>query len=123
MINPHSWGPYFTNSLTRVDIGVVSQDILSTTNISAGYLFDINERTGAWKAGFSYQGIYPILDFTVSQSSRSVNESATIYRIDTLKKAPVVLDTTSSIKNFNFHWKEKTLETGLRLPLLTTTSK
>jgi hypothetical protein len=124
MINPHSWGPYFINSLTQAQVGIASNDILSTTAINAGYIYDINERNGAWKAKVSYQGFLPIIDFSYAQTSRSVNEgNYTFYRIDTLQKAPVKLDTIASQKNMTFHWNEKTIETGLRLPLLTTTSK
>lgn len=124
MINPHSWGPYFINSLTQAQVGIASNDILSTTAINAGYIYDINERNGAWKAKVSYQGFLPIIDFSYAQSSRSVNEgNYRFYRIDTLQKAPVKLDTITSQKNITFHWNEKTIETGLRLPLLTTTSK
>ncbi len=124
MINPHSWGPYFINSLTQAQIGISSQDILSTTTINAGYIYDVNERAGAWQAKFSYQGFYPILDFSISQANRTVNEGDyTFFRIDTLQKVPLKLDTTSSVKNVTFHWTEKTVETGLRIPLVTTTSK
>ncbi len=117
MINPHSWGPFFTNSLTRVNVGITSQDILSTTAINAGYLYDINERTGAWQAGISYQGIFPIIDFQVTQSNRSVNEG----NIEYIKI--VKTDTVSVTNNLTFTWSEKTVETGLRIPLVTTTSK
>ncbi len=117
MFNPHSWGPYFNNSLTQVNIGLTSQDILSTTSINAGYLYDINERTGAWKAGFSYQGFFPILDFQYIQSHRSVNEGDLTY------SKVVKPDTTTVTENLTFTWDEKTIETGLRVPLVTTTSK
>ena len=124
MINPHSWGPYFVNSLTQAQIGIASQDILSTTTINAGYIYDVNEKTGAWKAKFSYQGFYPIIDFSFSQANRTVNEGDfAFHKIDTVQKVPLRLDTTSTLKNITFHWKEKTVETGLRIPLVTTTSK
>ncbi len=117
MINPHSWGPYFTNSLTQVQVGIASQDILSTTSINAGYTYDINERAGGWKGGFSYQGFYPILDVTVSQSDRTVNEGDVTY------EKIVKTDTVTVKSNLTYRWQEKTVEAGLRIPLVTTTSK
>lgn len=124
MINPHSWGPYFVNSLTRVNVGITSQDILSTTSIDVGYTFDINERTGFLRAGFSYQGLFPILDFSFTQANRSSNKGDfKFYLIDTLQKVPLKLRVDSTYRNIKFGWSEKTIETGFRVPLVTTTSK
>ena len=117
MFNPHSWGPYFTNSLTQVEIGIASTDILSTTTLNAGYTFDINERVGMWQAKVSYQGQFPILDVSVSQSDRSVNEGNVTTQ---------VINGTASgtiTRNLTFNWQEKNVEAGLRIPLTTTTSK
>ncbi len=117
MINPHSWGPYFLNTLTNVRLGVASQDILSTTTIDAGYVYDINERTGSWRAGLSYQGQFPVLDVSVSQSNRSVDEG---------NLQTVVINGASNTlltRDLKFTWDEQNVEGGLRIPLLTTSSK
>ncbi len=117
MINPYNWGLAVENDLSRASVGIISRDILSTTAMGVGYHFDINERTSALVANVSYQGWYPIFDISASLGRRSVNEgSATFY--DTLAD-PV----TSNLKNIIFDWKEKTLQAGLRVPLITTTSK
>jgi hypothetical protein len=105
------------NSLTTVNVGVTSQDILSTTRIDAGYTYDINEEVGKWSAGISYQGLYPIVDVRVSQSDRRVNKGTIAY----FTAAPP--DTTTALGNLTFSWHERTVEAGLRLPLLTTRSK
>ncbi|MBY0436371.1 MAG: hypothetical protein K2U26_19930, partial [Cyclobacteriaceae bacterium] len=117
MINPHSWGPFLTNSLTQVELGLSSQDILSTTTVDLGYTFDVNERTGAWRAGMSYQGLYPILDVSVSQSNRSVDEGEIEYG------KIVKTDTVAVRDNLTFKWEERNVEAGVRVPLLTTSSK
>ncbi len=117
MLNPYSWGLYFNDDLTKADIGISSQDILSTTRVNAGYRFDINERTGSWNAGISYQGLYPIIDVNFSQGSRSVNEGNLRYN------KVVGTDTTTVVENLTFDWKEKTVEAGLRIPLITTSSR
>ncbi|MBX2894564.1 MAG: hypothetical protein KF763_03925 [Cyclobacteriaceae bacterium] len=122
LINPYSWGAYVDNSLTQVDVGITSRDVLSTLSLNAGYLFDINERTGSWRAGLSYQGAYPILDVNVASATRSVNEgevNVEEWRInkqnDTTK--------TSSVRNLKFTWAEKSVEAGLRVPLLATSGR
>jgi len=117
LINPYSWGAYVDNSLTSVNIGITSRDVLSTTAISAGYLFDINERTGSWNAGISYQGFYPIIDVNFSRGNRSVDEGNIKY------DKVVGTDTTTVTENLTFDWKENTVEAGLRLPLITTSSR
>ncbi len=117
MFNPYGWGLYFNENLTQADIGISSQDVLSTTRLNAGYKFDIYERTGSWNAGISYQGFYPIIDVNFSKATRSVNEGDLSY------KKVVGVDTTAVKENLTFDWKEKSIEAGLRLPLLTTRSR
>lgn len=117
LVNPYSWGAYVDNSLTSVNIGITSRDVLNTTAISAGYLFDLNERTGVWNAGVSYQGFYPIIDVNFLSGNRSVDEGDIIY------DKVVGTDTTKVTENLTFDWKEKTVETGLRIPLITTSSR
>ncbi|MBK8291052.1 MAG: hypothetical protein IPK96_08945 [Flammeovirgaceae bacterium] len=116
-VNPYGWGAYFTTSLTEVNIGITSRDVLSTTAINAGYLFDLNERTGSWNVGVSYQGLYPILDVNFSSGNRSVNEGDLEY------DKVVGTDTTSTTENLTFDWHENTVEGGIRIPLLTTCSR
>ncbi len=117
MINPHSWGPYVVNSLTRVNVGITSQDILSTTSIDGGYSYDLNERTGSWRAAVSYQGFFPILDVSATMGSRSVNEG------DVKKTVVQGSSVNTSTRNLTVTWDEKNIEGGIRVPLVTTTSK
>lgn len=104
MINPHSWGPYFTNSIYQANLGITSKDILSTTEISGGYTYDINERTGAWGAGISYQGMYPILDGTFTYAKRTNSDGIFGREVD-------------------FKWTEIGGTLGVRVPLILTSSK
>lgn len=118
VFNPYSWGAYFNSSFTQADIGISSQDVLSTTVIKAGYLFDINERTGAWHAGVSYQGWYPIIDVDFKYAHRSVDEGYIEY------DKVVGTDTIENVvEKLILDWKETTVETGVRVPLVTTNSK
>lgn len=117
MVNVHSWGPYTNSSLSYLDLGVSSKDLLGTTTLDLGYRYDATERTGFWKANASYQGFYPIFDFNYSQGKRSVDEGDLIYKVKN------GLDTTQVTKNLTFEWKEQKVETGLRIPLRLTQSK
>lgn len=117
MINPHSWGPYFTGTLTRLNIGIASQDILSTTSIFAGYEYDLQEQTGQWKAGISYQGFYPILDLQVIRADRKINEGLVGTEVIT------GTDTAVQVQELRFTWKETSIEGGFRIPLVTTSSR
>ena len=105
LLNPYTWGPYFDNSLTFAEVGIASQDVLSTASINAGYQYDIYERTGAWHAGLSYQGWYPIINFDVSYGTRKENESL------------------SSTRDVDFEWKENNFSAGVLIPLILTKSK
>lgn len=122
IFNPYSWGAYVDNTLTQVDVGISSRDVLSTMSLNAGYLFDINERTGTWRAGLSYQGAYPILDVNVSKAKRSVNEGDFPLQELLINKQN---DTTrvNSSTNVKLTWEESSIEAGLRVPLLATSGR
>ena len=117
IINPYNWGVTVDNDLTEASLGIISRDILSTTSLSLGYYFDINERTSAWRGQVSYQGWYPIIDVSASISSRSVNEGGAQF-YDTL-----VDPVTTEMRDVIFKWREKNVQAGLRVPLITTSSK
>lgn len=104
IINPYSWGVYFNSSFTQADIGISTQDILSTTSLKAGYLYDINERTGSWRFGVSYQNWFPIIDAQVLFGKRKDNSTAFGNKIE-------------------MDWDETTFESGVRIPLVLTRSK
>ena len=104
LLNVHSWGPYTNSSLSYLDLGITSKDLLSTTNLDLGYRYDAAERTGSWRAKASYQGFYPIIDVELLTGARNINTS--VFRRDV-----------------NFKWNETGVTSGLRVPLLLTRSK
>jgi len=108
MINPHSWGLYTTSNFTTLDVGISSKDVLSTTLIDVGYRYDVTEETGYWRAGVSYQGLYPIIDLEATYGNRSAKEDYV---------------QGGTVKDIAFDWTEATLSTGLRIPLVTTQGK
>ena len=117
LINPYNWGMAVDSDLAQASIGILSKDILSTTAVGLGYYFDINERTSALRGEVSYQGWYPILDISASVATRSVNEGGSTF-YDTL-----VDPVTSEERDVIFRWKEKNVQAGIRIPLITTSSK
>ena len=122
LFNPYSWGAYVDNTLTQVDVGISSRDVLSTMSLNAGYLFDINERTGSWRVGLSYQGAYPILDVNFLRANRSVNEGDVTVEERFITKQNVSTSVFST-RNVKFTWEEKSVEAGLRVPLLATSGR
>ena len=117
LINPYSWGLNVQTDLTRAHLGLISRDLLSTTELSLGYNFDINERTGAWQANVSYQGLFPIIDLGVSLANRKVDEGSYPYQ------RVIGGDTVVIQRDLTFEWKETSVEAGVRIPLLLTRSK
>lgn len=117
IINPYSWGPYVQTDLTQANIGIMSQDLLSTTVIDLGYTFDIFERTGAYRASVSYQGLFPILNLAASHANRTVDRDNYAY------ERLIGGDTVVVERNLTFKWQETTIQGGARIPLLLTRSK
>src|SRR5690606_11959234 len=117
LFNPYSWGLAVENDLSEASVGLVSRDILSTTSLRLGYYFDIQERTSAFRGDVSYQGWFPILDISASVGNRSVSEGSAVF-YDTVAD-PVV----SEERDVIFKWREKNLQAGFRIPLLTTSSR
>lgn len=107
MINPHTWGPYTNSGFNTLDIGILSKDILSTTEIGAGAKITVDERNPLWYVNASYQGFYPIIDLEISKGDREVNEG--------------LLPGFS--QDLIFNWSETTVEGGLRIPWIFTQSK
>ena len=106
MFNIHSWGLLATTDQNSLDVGLSSRDVISTTQLSAGYRYDLTENTGVVYGQVSYQGLYPIIDVGVEYGRRNSNRGF----IDSLREV-------------EFDWKELTLYGGVRLPLLLTNSK
>jgi hypothetical protein len=105
MFNIHSWGVLASTDLNQIQVGIASQDIMSTTNLSAGYVYDRTEETGYTFAEISYQGLFPIIDVGVEFGDRQSDRG-------TIEEEPVI-----------YNWKEQTLSGGLRVPLILTKSK
>ncbi|QJW90411.1 hypothetical protein HNV11_13995 [Spirosoma taeanense] len=108
-INIYSWGPTISSTGQALSVGIASQDLLSTTQISVGYTYNQAERTGNAYSLLSYQGLYPIIDLSFQRGNR--NSSVYIDRVfpaDSLRSD---------------RWQYNQLTAGVRLPVNFTQSK
>ncbi len=109
LFNPYSWGPVVSSSGQELEIGLASQDLLSTTLADVGFGYDANQKTGSFFANLSYQGWYPVLDASFSTGMRQTS----LY-VDR-RQPPDSL--RSDI------WRENRFTGGIRLPFNFTRSK
>ena len=107
-LNIHSWGPVFTGDINSLQIGVFSQNVLSTSDLFIGYEFD-NQGNGKGIMQLSYQGLYPIIDLTTTYGFRKADFPYT--------------DTTGVAQNDHQTWNEFTVKVGPRIPWKLTNSK
>jgi hypothetical protein len=66
----HSWG--FMGDGSNVGFGVLSDDKMHLFDFSAGVLYDTNESKFGYQTGFSYNGFFPVLDFSFADQGRRV---------------------------------------------------
>lgn len=104
LIRPFSWGLISIPVNNVYTFGINSRDVLNTTSISAGLIYNAQERSSLKFANISYQGFYPIIDLFAFDGTR--NTKRTINK---------------QIQTFD--WNESSITAGLRLPLILTNSK
>ncbi|HEY4786074.1 MAG TPA: hypothetical protein VIH57_08490, partial [Bacteroidales bacterium] len=77
-INIHSWAPFYydynylnvTNNSITPGFSILSQDKLSTCYASAGLSYFQGQ--SYWKSDITYQGLYPVVDFSVTAGGPQV---------------------------------------------------
>ncbi len=109
LVNIYNWGPTFSSSITNLNVGLESQNLISTAFTSVGYNYNASEKQGQWYGNFSYYGWYPVLDVSVGSAGR-----ATRYTLD--REVPI--DSTGVD-----YWRQNDFNVGLRLPFNLTHSK
>lgn len=76
----HSWAPIFVDiggETVRPGISAMSQNLLSTMFITAGYDYNVQEKAGMFKADVAWKGWYPVIKGTVSQGKRASSTEGT----------------------------------------------
>lgn len=101
-INIYSWGPTFSSNGLTLNVGLQSQDLLATTQITAAYTYNQSEQVGGFAANLSYQGLYPVIDVGVQTGNRR-----TSYYLD--RYAPLDSLRTDT-------WRYNQVSAGIRLP-------
>nr|NQU93719.1 hypothetical protein [Bacteroidota bacterium] len=108
VFNFHSWAPLSIDA-SNYDVSpgfsLMSQNILSSAFTTLGYTYNLNENTGKYYLNFSYQGLYPVIDF----------------QIDYGKRKSYTYDTTH--QKINFSWMETNFTTAVKIPLNLTSGK
>ncbi|MFH1119536.1 MAG: hypothetical protein V1775_06900 [Bacteroidota bacterium] len=81
LFSVHSWAPVFVDiggETVRPGVSVMSQNLLSTMFVSAGYDYNLQEEAGMVRADLTWKGWFPVLKATVSEglraSSRQIKE-------------------------------------------------
>jgi len=70
----HSWAPVFVDiggETVRPGVSVMSQNLLSTLFVSAGYDYNIQEEAGMFRTDLTWKGWFPVLKATISEGLRA----------------------------------------------------
>ncbi|MDT8392896.1 MAG: hypothetical protein RQ761_03570 [Bacteroidales bacterium] len=100
LFNFHSWAPLDINAgnyTINPGVSVMSQNLLSSSFLSAGYNYNVNEQLGKMYATYTYAGWYPMIDISADYG---------------LRRDYAYLPDYTTVK-----WNEANLRGGLRLPL------
>jgi len=98
----HSWAPVSidaTNQTFNPGVSLMSQNMLSTTFLSLGYAYDLNESVGKFYANLGYYGWFPVFNFTFDIGNR-----ASTYENEENQEQ-------------RFTWRETNFKTTISLPL------
>ena len=110
IFNLYTWGVVLNSTESNnLNLGVVSQDLLSTTTISAGYNYNANENQGQLYTNLTYTGWYPTLNFSYTNGGR---------------QAEIYIDKANPLDSLRKdQWNQQQILFGIGLPLNFTRSK
>jgi hypothetical protein len=101
-LNLHSWSPYYMNSSDYTfgqGLSLASQDVLSTTFVTANYQLKDQNGFGHFNSTISYQALYPVFDLSYDKG-----RDYSYYR-------------TSDKKYHRYNYDDNKLSAAMRLPL------
>lgn len=110
IFNLYTWG-IVTNSsdINNLNVGVASKDLLSTSDISAGYNYNANENQGQFYSNIVYSGWYPTLNLSYTNGGR---------------QAELYLDRANPLDSLvSDRWNQQQIVFGVGLPFNFTRSK
>jgi len=76
LINLHSWAPLYIdigNETVRPGVSLMSQNLLSTLFITAGYDYSLQEQSGTFRTGLTYKGWFPEVSLNLADGIRAGN--------------------------------------------------
>lgn len=100
LFNFHSWAPLDINASSYTihpGVSIMSQNLLSSSFLSAGYNFNLSEEAGKIYGQYTYSGWYPMIDLRAEYG---------------LRRDYAYVPDKTEVK-----WDETNLSAGLRLPL------
>ena len=101
LFNFHSWAPLGINASTydiQPGVSIMSQNLLSSSTLTAGYAYDVNEKAGKVYGTYTYEGWYSIIELTADYGLRR--------------------GYTGGPDNTEVKWHETNIRAGIRLPLI-----
>ncbi len=117
-INPVSWGisDYGISSkgLDFLTLGLESRNLFGTLVFNGGYKIDVRDKKNKKYFGLSYQGLFPIIDFSTSSSEDFFNQNIILNNNQGEK---------DTIYNADINFKIRELSLGVRVPLSFTKGK
>lgn len=112
--NFHSWAPLYidgTNQNAGLGFSVMSQNLLSTTELTAGYKYNYEDRAGSYNIDFKYLGWYPRINFNATTGKR--NSSYLLVKRTIVQPNNLILSDTVSI---DFSYKYSSINLGADIP-------
>ncbi len=114
LFNFHSWAPAYidVNSYEiRPGVSLFSQNLLGTSETRLGYDYNVADRTGKFRLGYTYSGWFPEFNVEVSDG----NEASNYYQVtNTIDQSGQVISRDTTIHRFV--WKEISMDLDVRLP-------
>ncbi|MDO5759596.1 MAG: hypothetical protein Q4Q06_01060 [Bacteroidota bacterium] len=113
-INIHSWAPIFVDIQSQ-ELGwgasIMSQNLLSTSVLSAGYNYHINDKNTLF-VHYTFSALYPILDFTLNFRPRDVSRNLDSNLVKYLNFDEISLKTDITLP---FTWTNRNFYNNLNI--------
>ncbi len=115
LFNFHSWAPAYldVNSYEiRPGVSLFSQNLLGTAETRLGYDYNISDRTGKFRLGFNYSGLFPVFNAEVSYG----NQASNYYQVtNTINGSNEIISSDTTIQRLV--WKELSMDLDARIPI------
>ena len=115
LFNFHSWAPAYldVNSYEiRPGVSLFSQNLLGTAETRLGYDYNVSDRTGKFRLGFNYSGLFPVFNTEVSYG----NQASNYYQVtNTINGSNEIISSDTTIQRLV--WKELSMDLDARIPI------